>query len=87
LKALITTTWSWVGFADPVKEYRVENRGNYTLTFKDGSAVEIVADCNKALDSARKRPKSTVIEIPLFRNTQIDASTSTDLKKSFVMAS
>jgi heat shock protein HslJ len=48
-----------------VEQYRVENPENYTLTFKDDGAVEIIADCNKALGSYTLDGSSIEIEVSL----------------------
>ena len=44
---LVGTDWQWVYFTGPDAKTSVDTPENYTLSFKEGGAVDIKADCNK----------------------------------------
>jgi D-alanyl-D-alanine carboxypeptidase len=45
---LTANPWQWTGFSGAVEQFKVEQPGNYVLTFKDDGTLEIKADCNNA---------------------------------------
>ena len=45
---LTTNPWQWVGFTSPVEQFKLDQPGNYLVTFQEDGTVAIKADCNNA---------------------------------------
>ena len=43
---LTTNSWQWVGFTSPVEQFKLDQPGNYLVTFQEDGTVAIKADCN-----------------------------------------
>ena len=63
LKAMQAQPWLWVGFANPVEKFSVENPLNYQIVFNADKSLNIRADCNTALGSYTVDNGSLKIEL------------------------
>ena len=54
--SLTTNPWQWVGFTSPVEQFKLDQPGNYLVTFQEDGTVAIKADCNNA---AAATPRTT----------------------------
>jgi len=60
---LTTNPWQWVGFTSPVEQFKLDQPGNYLVTFQEDGTVAIKADCNNAGGTYTADDSSLMVKI------------------------
>jgi D-alanyl-D-alanine carboxypeptidase len=61
--ALTANPWQWAGFTSPTEQFKLDQPGNYLVTFQSDGTVAIKADCNNASGTYTADASSLTIQV------------------------